>query len=182
MWSGHAGGSCPRSGQRGDAVRVDVHDLKRQPAGSRISFRFEDEVLPSLVDIGCEEPLMVYGHVTNLGEELLVDGSITGARHVPCDRCLVTTRQPIQTSFEQLFAAVADDDRIRFDGSTVDLDAVVDESVRLVLPTQALCREECQGICPTCGHDLNLGPCDCREINVDSRFDKLKDWRAPGPK
>lgn len=163
-------------------MQIDVRALKRQPSGSRVSFRFDDESLPSLADIVLARPLEVHGDVTNLGEELLVHGWVTAEREAPCDRCLTATIQPIEASFEQLFGAVTDDDHIRFDGSTIDLDTVLDESVRLALPAQVLCREECQGICPTCGHDMNLGPCACHESAVDPRLDKLKDWRAPGPK
>jgi uncharacterized protein len=38
----------------------------------------------------------------------------------------------------------------------------------------ALCREDCKGICPQCGKNLNLGPCDCKVENVDPRLEILK--------
>lgn len=44
----------------------------------------------------------------------------------------------------------------------------------LELPQRYLCREDCRGLCPTCGKNLNEGPCGCREDNGDPRMDVLR--------
>jgi uncharacterized protein len=63
-----------------------------------------------------------------------------------------------------------------FDGKTIDLDPVVREQVLLTLPVTVLCREDCKGLCATCGQDLNERDCGHgKEKEVDVRLAKLKD-------
>ncbi len=63
-----------------------------------------------------------------------------------------------------------------FDGKTIDLDPVVREQVLLALPVSVVCREDCRGLCPTCGQNLNEQDCGHgRAKEVDVRLAKLKD-------
>ena len=55
----------------------------------------------------------------------------------------------------------------------IDLRPAIREQWILNAPSYALCREECKGICPTCGKDLNEGPCQCPETR-DTRWDALR--------
>ena len=56
-----------------------------------------------------------------------------------------------------------------FDGS-IDLSEAVADSVFTAIPVRDLCAEDCRGICPHCGINLNRGSCDCRETGVDPRW------------
>jgi uncharacterized protein len=63
-----------------------------------------------------------------------------------------------------------------FDGKTIDLDPVVREQVLLALPVSVVCRDDCKGLCMTCGQDLNEEDCGHgKEKAVDVRLAKLKD-------
>ncbi len=63
-----------------------------------------------------------------------------------------------------------------FDGKTIDLDPIVREQVLLALPVTVLCREDCKGLCPACGQDLNEKDCGHSEKHeIDVRLAKLKD-------
>jgi uncharacterized protein len=63
-----------------------------------------------------------------------------------------------------------------FDGKTIDLDPIVREQVLLALPVTVLCREDCKGLCSTCGQDLNEKDCGHSEKKeIDVRLAKLKD-------
>jgi uncharacterized protein len=55
----------------------------------------------------------------------------------------------------------------------VDLTEAVRQNVLLALPMVTICREDCKGLCPQCGHDLNLGPCECKP-EVDARLSVLE--------
>jgi uncharacterized protein len=55
----------------------------------------------------------------------------------------------------------------------VDLTETLRQNVLLALPMVILCREDCQGLCPQCGHNLNLGPCECKP-EVDTRLSVLE--------
>jgi uncharacterized protein len=65
-----------------------------------------------------------------------------------------------------------------FNGKTIDLDPVVREQVLLALPVSVLCREECKGLCATCGQDLNEKDCGHGQVKaIDPRLAKLKDLK-----
>ena len=61
-----------------------------------------------------------------------------------------------------------------YEGHGLELADVVREQVMLWLPMRGLCREDCKGICPTCGVNRNREKCDCVQSFVDSRWDALK--------
>jgi uncharacterized protein len=57
----------------------------------------------------------------------------------------------------------------------LDLAEAVRQYALLTLPMKPLCREDCAGLCSSCGHNLNQGPCDCQPQIVDPRWSKLKE-------
>ena len=61
------------------------------------------------------------------------------------------------------------DDYIVLPDLVLDLDALAEEDVVLNLPSKVLCKDDCKGLCPQCGKNLNDGPCDCKEP-VDPRL------------
>ena len=60
-------------------------------------------------------------------------------------------------------------------GELLDLDRWAHDALLLAMPLRVLCREECAGLCPTCGTDLNNGSCDCVVETVDDRWSALRD-------
>lgn len=70
--------------------------------------------------------------------------------------------------------AMQDVDREYFDGRTIDLDPIVREQVLLSLPVSVVCKDECKGLCPSCGQDLNEAECGCERKVVDPRLAVLK--------
>jgi DUF177 domain-containing protein len=107
-------------------------------------------------------------------------GRIAGTAVLPCRRCLTETSVPVEDEAHLIFAAVggeeADDpDVYTFDPRAKDLDLrpAVRELWLLNAPAFALCREDCKGLCPTCGADLNAGPCGC-PASHDTRWDALR--------
>jgi uncharacterized protein len=77
----------------------------------------------------------------------------------------------------------ADDDGYVYAGEEIELGAMLREHVILAAPMQPLCHDECRGLCPVCGQDLNVRRCDCREEQIQSPFAVLKKLREamPGP-
>jgi DUF177 domain-containing protein len=70
--------------------------------------------------------------------------------------------------------ALRDADREYFDGRTIDLDPIVREQVLLALPVSVVCKDDCKGLCPRCGQDLNEAECGCERKVVDPRLAVLK--------
>ena len=83
---------------------------------------------------------------------------------VPVRHILVTELSEEDDSDEYI---VAEDRKL-------DLNALVSEDAYLAIPYRMLCKEDCKGLCPVCGADLNEGPCNC-EKPTDPRWDALKD-------
>ena len=61
-------------------------------------------------------------------------------------------------------------------GHVLDIMPQIEESIYTLLPAKVLCREDCKGLCPFCGKDLNEGTCSCRDENIDPRLEALKNF------
>ena len=65
-----------------------------------------------------------------------------------------------------------------YDGVVIELRETLHEQVMLALPAHPLCCPECKGLCPHCGADLNVTPCDCKTESFNSKFAALKNFKA----
>lgn len=63
----------------------------------------------------------------------------------------------------------------------IDVTPLVEEAAALALPMKPLCRADCLGLCPVCGHNLNAGPCGCTVDEPDPRLAGLRDYVAAQP-
>ena len=61
-----------------------------------------------------------------------------------------------------------------YDGEELDVSELLAEQFELAIPLVPLCKEQCRGLCPTCGADLNAGPCACAPSHLPSPFEKLR--------
>lgn len=110
-------------------------------------------------------------------------GRLTGDVTIPCRRCLTDAAVHVQDESHVIFAEegseeAEDPDVYVLDERSTQLDLcpVVREQWLLNVPSYAVCRDECKGLCPTCGKDLNEGSCDCPEAAEapDARWDVLR--------
>lgn len=149
------------------------------------------------------EPLTVRLHVHRMGEDLFLDGEVRGELELACGRCATRYRQPIREPLRLLLEPAGSrvpadpegaeglareglylSDELEhgwFGGSEFRLDRWVKEAVALGTPVQPLCREDCRGLCPRCGTDLNLERCTCEPEVRHSPFDVLRQLKQPGP-
>jgi uncharacterized protein len=63
-------------------------------------------------------------------------------------------------------------------GHVLDVMPQIQESIYTLLPTKILCRDDCKGLCPECGADLNEGTCSCKNENIDPRLEALKNFNV----
>ncbi len=96
-----------------------------------------------------------------------------------CDRCGKKTSKKKEFEFEhwlarELASGEYNDDYILVPTGVLDMDELAMADITLELPFQLLCREECKGLCPVCGADLNETTCNCENKQVDPRLEKLK--------
>ncbi len=110
----------------------------------------------------------------------VVDLAVTAAFDytAPCDRCGEETITPFVCSFDhtvvQSLVGENEGDYIEAPDFTVELDAPVTADILLSLPSKHLCREDCKGLCPKCGKNLNEGDCGCDTRETDPRLEVLK--------
>lgn len=97
---------------------------------------------------------------------------------VQCVRCLTDTQQPLSVDFTELYAftakQVSESGLILPDDMHIDLDSLLREYMLLEIPISPLCREDCQGLCPVCGANLNETHCDHSTEEIDPRLSVLK--------
>jgi uncharacterized protein len=131
-----------------------------------------------------EKPVKVDLIVSKSKDQLICRGQITAPVRLECSRCLLKFEEEQsadldfvidlsgiweQTNPEEDNYFVADPSSSYF-----VLDDLVREAIILSLPLKPLCSEECKGLCPVCGTDLNRSPCHCVVVKTDPRWDKLK--------
>ena len=168
---------------------LNVHDLELQP------IEFEDSIPPGKIDFGADvvqaEPLAFRGSVELLASAIRLRGLLRTAVKVTCARCLEPSRRDIEKEFDLFYNPIAtiakeevvsvsnDELEIGFyHGDGLLLEDAIKEQVLLALPMKNICREDCPGLCPSCGQNLNLGACGCKGSWGDPRWaplEKLKD-------
>jgi uncharacterized protein len=124
------------------------------------------------------QPVHVHGKITAGANLVVLDAVADFIFHCTCDRCLTEINKPMQVPINfDLVTSLTQEDNDRLvlvEDFQLSLDQLVVEELILNLPSKNLCREDCSGICPTCGKDLNQGLCGCRNDRVDPRFAILK--------
>jgi uncharacterized protein len=108
--------------------------------------------------------------------ELAFDVTLEG----PCFRCLQDAELPLSLSLREYQALKPEGDEEQteyLDDDRLDLSAWAHDAIALALPDKILCREDCAGLCPVCGKDLNAEPHEHVEERTDPRWEKLSQLR-----
>ncbi|MGB9779256.1 YceD family protein [Caldanaerobacter sp.] len=147
-------------GQLGRSVYVDyVEDLT--------SFDFKGEVF-EIVD-----PLRVKGKITAQKEGLFAELDIKGSIRATCDRCLEEFVYPLDLKLREYVEEAVDEEVDDSFYENFDITTFVLHFVILSLPMKFLCKEDCKGLCPICGTNLNYGSCSCKREDIDPRLEVL---------
>ena len=128
------------------------------------------------------EPLDVDLTAREVGEGVFVRGRLRTTVRLACRRCLASVEQPVDDTVDLLYQTLGPDDEeaegevypLPARGDELDLREAVREQLLLRAPRFALCREECRGLCPSCGADRNQGDCGCVPEPAVSPWDALK--------
>ena len=116
--------------------------------------------------------------VTFINPNVLVSGVISCYITGNCDRCLQRFDTQIDIPFEQTFYKdeADDEDAYVYTNSLLDATQAVCDEIVLSLPVSLLCKDDCKGLCPKCGCDLNEQQCDC-DTTRDNPFSILKNLK-----
>ena len=161
-----------------------IVDLGRLEREGRVRIRQDidpDSVIWSGMDIRFAEPVHVDLEAQTAIRDVLVQGRVTGSVAHECRRCLEPLTVPVAEDISMFFqedAPAADVEAGEVyalpERGDLDLTPAVREQLALAIPQYALCREDCRGLCPTCGRNLNEGDCDCVVEEVDDRWAALR--------
>ncbi|MGI9053741.1 MAG: YceD family protein [Ilumatobacteraceae bacterium] len=175
------------------ALRVNALELARVP-GSRRSvtasipldaLEIDDPRLSDDVDVDVTLESTI--------DDIDVRGELTVAWSDECRRCLRPLSEVLRIPIDERYAEPGEggtttwtdpDDRIDLDtfpiaNGQIDLRSMVREGVLLGVLEAPLCRDDCEGLCPTCGTDLAGGPCGCEPAIGDERWAVLDQLREP---
>lgn len=107
-----------------------------------------------------------------------------------CTRCLTPLKRAVEEEIELAIdtsgsepllgeheLSASELKTLFLEGDELDTTAILMEQLQLNIPMKPLCREDCAGLCPTCGADRNEEPCACAESEVDPRWQGLAQWR-----
>ena len=170
---------------------IDINDIS--PEG--LALDISEKAFPlGMEDEGITLDGAVTGaiRITPVGKVYSISGQLSATAKGVCNRCLKPILSPVTAKFatdyhpavemreemrkEHEFELIGEDlDIAYYYGEEIDTDEVVREQLLLAVPMQQVCREDCKGLCPHCGKNLNSGPCDCKVEMVDPRLAKLKD-------
>ena len=139
--------SCPE-------LQFQIQDLPDQGIPVEGEVPFAALEVADSERVRCPNPLSFRLHVAPVQDGVLVTGQLTSELLMACDRCLASVPVPIaELSVCHHLENV--------EGVVVDLTEELREDILLVFPQTCLCQDECHGLCPDCGRNLNDGPCSC---------------------
>lgn len=179
-------------------MKIRLEDISEEP--TEATFSASKESLNARLAEGRHEaeefrltdPLAVDVTYYRAGEDLYFQGTLASTLAASCARCLKTYSLDLKTPFEFVLvpeppAGEQDDPEIElqaddlalsfFSGPEIDLEPLCGEQAILALPTRALCREDCRGLCSVCGGDRNRDACACDDRAPDPRWAALQNWK-----
>ena len=170
-------------------MKLNVHEIEE--VAKELVYEESTDSLDGVLRHGqvCDFEFPVPATVTvayyRAGQELFFQGHLDGGVIGHCARCLEEYRFELGKDFFVVLVPKADlpaevelsDDDLDlsfYQGDQIDLSPLVREQIILALPTRPLCREDCEGLCPTCGANLNAQCCACAAAPSDPRLAILR--------
>jgi len=161
------------------AVTLNVSNALKHP-GQVYPFQaaLELEEMEVLSDIVRFEEIHAEGEYFFAEEKLSLKANVDAFVCTRCSKCLEDVRQPIHAKMDAVFTRQPDPDDpdlYSFEASIMELTDAVRDALLLEFPIRFLCSEDCKGLCPQCGVNLNKGSCTCQEGGeVTNPFSALK--------
>jgi len=177
---------------------IEIHELERHPVD------FDENFLPGTIDLGTElsqcgqlhasgRAQLVEEHHSKhkLIKDIRLNGELSTRVEVACARCLEPVVQDVRRQFDLLYRPLGADagreetpvsgtesEISYYEGQGLLLEDVLREQLLLAVPLKAICRQDCVGLCPQCGTNLNVAKCSCAEPPEDPRWSALKELRS----
>jgi uncharacterized protein len=138
-----------------------------------------------------EKPVKVELSVSKSQDQLICRGKVITPVKLECSRCLSEYEESLSSDLDFVVNLALTPEEINVDedgyfiadpsSAFFDIDDLVREAIILALPLKPLCSEDCRGLCPICGTDLNRSQCNCVKKETDPRWDQLKGLLSEKP-
>ncbi len=158
----------------GTDLVISVGDLaghlekERRFSGTRdVSLRLGDSTV--------EGPMAVTGVVVGTVDGVQANFRVVANARLTCVRCLTERDEQLESEGLQHFSVTPDEDGYAIVDKEVDVGETATDELALSIPVTPVCQEDCKGLCPICGTDLNSDPCDGHGEDSGSPFAVLKD-------
>jgi DUF177 domain-containing protein len=157
-------------------VRLRSGDQARE----RVEIEFEPLVLGGQTYDPAPNPVTAELTVTRASSGTVLELAFDVTLEGPCFRCLQDAELPLSLDLREYQATKPEGDEEETEylvDDRLDLSAWAHDAVALALPDKILCRDDCAGLCPVCGKDLNAEPHEHVDERADPRWEKLSRLR-----
>ncbi len=168
-------------------MKINVAQLLKKPAGTVRWHDLSEDIKGIDDDLEIQDPLIGPLKMLRTTDGILVTAALRTVLELQCCRCLEPFSTPIELEIEEEFRPSVDihtgaklplieagEGTIIDEHHILDLAEIIRQAVFLALPMRALCKDNCAGLCPQCGQNLNKAQCDCVTEAVDPRLEILK--------
>jgi uncharacterized protein len=177
-------------------VKIRVHDIKDKSAVLAADEQVVNYPSVSAIEARGEAhflaPLSVRLEVAKEYDHIRVHGQVGTTVRMNCSRCMVETDNAIASSFTIFYrkstgepqdeeeVELAEEDLIAatYEGDEIDFSDEIAEQVLMAIPFKPLCSDDCQGLCSSCGADLNVSKCGCDRQEMSLKFSALKNFKV----
>jgi uncharacterized protein len=154
-------------------LAFNVATLLKSAPGTTRDVDVEDRIAPLLPGVQSTGPVQGTARLFRTQDGIVVWADLRVSVEIECSRCLEPVPVEVTTHFEEEYRPVInittgapldppEDEALRIDERhTLDLTETARQYLLTALPLSAVCSAACKGLCPTCGADLNEGPCAC---------------------
>lgn len=137
---------------------LDINDFSRRDGDSL--------VFDEIIDLSGTEPafteVRVAGKLRNVVGVMTFRATVSGTYIGQCDRCLEDSVLPLKSDLKTVITLESsEDESVLVESGRIDLQQTAYDALVLEIPIKILCREDCRGLCPSCGKNLNDGDCGC---------------------
>lgn len=162
-------------------LRINISRLSE----GRHEFDLEAEPSEVGLDERFDQKVKVHAHLEKSGRQLALRARLSSSGKFTCDRCLDQFRKELVAQYSIVYSQEQHPSTLTEEGeqelqiigsdvNMIDLGEDVRQFLLLSVPVKLLCKEDCKGLCPSCGTNLNRNQCSCSANDVDPRWAALK--------
>ena len=169
-------------------MKLDLNEVATH-LGKRIRYEIDESpIVDEESGLKCVAPIKGEVTFSNTGTHIVARGGFTTSIELECARCLEKFRgkvaSPVEEELElpvplvELEGDEAEEPPVKelegiFVDNVLDITELLRQDILLAVPVKPICSDTCKGLCPHCGKNLNQGPCECPQGEVDSALAKL---------